>query len=651
MEPSTSEPQDSRELPASLAGIASLAALTRGDPAIRIAVLDGPVDTAHPAFAQANLESIAGPPLDLHGEAAGHGTHVASLIFGQPGGPVPGVAPGCTGLLVPIFHDGQDGALIPCSQLDLARAIQTGLAAGAHIISISGGQQGPATGADRYLLDALETCEAGNVLVVAAAGNEGCECANVPAAIESVLAVGALNAQGEPLESSNWDPGYHSHGIAAIGESIVGAVPGGGIAAKSGTSFANALVAGVAALLLSVQLLRFGTTDARAVRKALIESASISNPSMELARRCLAGRLDIDRALQSVLLACSNFAPPFARSSRAPDRPPLPGAGVWAASDSNFFQPSPQGELSMQEQEITMAEAAPSESAVSSASPQAVAASQIVPAGCGCGGALAAPSMVYVLGQIAYDFGTEARRDSLVQAGLTEPQDAAAVVAFVTEHPEFAPAIIWLVYQDSTAIYAVQPVGAYAATGYERLLGAFNSQITEGVEIVSIPGYAAGSVTLFNGQSVPVIAPEIRGIYHWSKAALVKAVTAEVANDDGVRVARETHLGNFLDRVYYELRNLGVAAHERAINYSATNAHQIDQVFENAIKSSLMLDRIEYERSPICRPRSDCWDIKLSFFNPARRFEQAKQVYRFTVDVSDVIPVTVGKVRHWEVYQ
>lgn len=651
MQPDTSEAQDSRELPAALPGVASLAALTRGDPAIRIAVLDGPVDTVHPAFANANFQYISGPPPDLHGAAAQHGTHVASLIFGKPGGPVPGVAPGCTGLLVPIFHDGSDGTLIPCSQLDLARAIQGALAAGAHLISISGGQLGPAAGADRYLLAALEACEASNTLVIAAAGNEGCECANVPAAIQSVLAVGALNALGEPLDSSNWDAGYHSHGITAIGESIVGAVPGGGVAPKSGTSFANALVAGVAALLLSVQRLKSGTTDARAVRNALIQSASICDPNMALARRCLAGRLDIDRALNNVLLACSSFTSPLARFSRAPDRPPLPSAGVRAASDSNVFQPSLKGEISMQEQEIIMAETAPSESLASAASPQATATSQVLPAGCGCGGASAAPSMVYVLGQIAYDFGTEARRDSLVQAGLTQPQDAAAVVAFVTEHPEFAPALIWLVYQDSTPIYAVQPVGAYAAIGYERLRGALNSQITEGVDVVSIPGYAAGSVTLFNGQSVPVIAPEIRGMYHWSKAALVKAVTAELASDAGAREAREAHLGNFLDRVYYELRNFGVAPHERAINYSATNAHQIDQVFENAIKSSLMLDRIEYERSPICRPRSDCWDIKLSFFNPARRFEQAKQVYRFTVDVSDVIPVTVGKVRHWEVYQ
>ncbi|MCP4549327.1 MAG: peptidase S8, partial [bacterium] len=62
------------------------------------------------------------------------------------------------------------------------------------------------------------------------------------------------------------------------------------------------------------------------------------------------------------------------------------------------------------------------------------------------------------------------------------------------------------------------------------------------------------------------------------------------------------------------------------------------------------LDQIDVERSPICRPESDCWDVKLTFFNPTKRIEQARVVYRFTIDVSDVVPVTVGPVRHWHVY-
>ncbi len=70
----------------------------------------------------------------------------------------------------------------------------------------------------------------------------------------------------------------------------------------------------------------------------------------------------------------------------------------------------------------------------------------------------------------------------------------------------------------------------------------------------------------------------------------------------------------------------------------------------NLATDTLELDGIDVEVSPICRPGSECWDVKLTFFDPARRLERARRVYRFTVDVSDVVPVTVGTVRAWSVY-
>jgi hypothetical protein len=59
------------------------------------------------------------------------------------------------------------------------------------------------------------------------------------------------------------------------------------------------------------------------------------------------------------------------------------------------------------------------------------------------------------------------------------------------------------------------------------------------------------------------------------------------------------------------------------------------------------LDTIETERSPICRLDSVCYVAKLTYFNPRKVFEQARKVHRFTVDVSDVVPVMVGPVRSW----
>lgn len=142
-------------------------------------------------------------------------------------------------------------------------------------------------------------------------------------------------------------------------------------------------------------------------------------------------------------------------------------------------------------------------------------------------------------------------------------------------------------------------------------------------------------------------------MYSWSTRALVAAVLGETPKQKeqlALQQQKAEEIRNFLERVYYELRNLGLTSQERAINFAATNAFQVEHVYRNAIQTGFKLDSIDVERSPVCNPESDCWDVKLTFFNPGKRLEQARTVYRFTVDVSDTVPVTIGKVRNWHVY-
>src|SRR5690349_2966760 len=125
---------------AEIDGLKELWIETHGDPRIVIAVLDGPVDQSHPCFVDTNLlslETLVSATVTL-GAASQHGTHIASVIFGQHGSPVTGIAPSCSGLIVPIFEEGDSGELAPCSQIDLARAILQAVQHGAHIINISG---------------------------------------------------------------------------------------------------------------------------------------------------------------------------------------------------------------------------------------------------------------------------------------------------------------------------------------------------------------------------------------------------------------------------------------------------------------------------------------------------------------------------------
>ncbi len=96
------------------------------------------------------------------------------------------------------------------------------------------------------------------------------------------------------------------------------------------------------------------------------------------------------------------------------------------------------------------------------------------------------------------------------------------------------------------------------------------------------------------------------------------------------------------------MRNLGQTSRDRALNFAATNAFQAVSVFSSAIADGRELDTIQVEKSPYCRLNSDCWDVKLKFFDPENS-RRARKVFRFTVDVADWIPVTLGKVKSWSV--
>ncbi|MGH7998871.1 MAG: hypothetical protein ACREPR_05440 [Brasilonema sp.] len=219
-----------------------------------------------------------------------------------------------------------------------------------------------------------------------------------------------------------------------------------------------------------------------------------------------------------------------------------------------------------------------------------------------------------------------------------------SLLDYLAGNPWEAQSLIWTLNLDATPIYAIMPAGPYASVAYERLRSFLGD---ENIERVSIPDYLAGSVKLLSGQVVPAIMPEVRGMYSWSVAALIEelrqAYPAGPSEEEYRNKIRE-----YLERIYYEFRNLGVTPQERALNFSATSAYQIADVMSTGTNADIGLDTITVEKSPICRPESDCYDVKLQFFN-LQDSRRAGKVFRFTVDVSDVIPVTVGSVRSWSI--
>jgi cyanobactin maturation PatA/PatG family protease len=238
------------------------------------------------------------------------------------------------------------------------------------------------------------------------------------------------------------------------------------------------------------------------------------------------------------------------------------------------------------------------------------------------------------------------------------PFVAEQMVKYLEENPSESTKLIWTFNLELTPIYAIEAEVPYAREVYEFLRKALKGQIQKEdshnhITRVSLPGFLSDkTVRLFSGQILPVVVAQHRGLWSWNVRSLIDAVVSKFDPKEhgGVRAS----LHNFLDKVYYELRNLGQSSPDRALNYSATNAFQAREAIINALHPKeavpgagiYTLDDITVSKSPFCRMDSDCWDVKLTFFDPEND-RRARMVMRFTVDVSDELPVTLGPVRHW----
>ena len=248
----------------------------------------------------------------------------------------------------------------------------------------------------------------------------------------------------------------------------------------------------------------------------------------------------------------------------------------------------------------------------------------------GRGRARQAGGLVFALGQIGYDLISEARRDSIRQhMGGTggNPSDASQMLGYLKENPWEAASIVWTLRFDQTPLYAIVPAGPFAARIYDLLREFLDEQAQGRSRWSRSPGGWPARCALFNGQVVPAVIPELRGMYSWTTDALVKAVVGDRRRSSpaerrrGVRPPRQ---GRGRPRVPPE--SLPRAAQPRIDRRGARRELRGDQRLRGRRRSSnrpsgnrWSLDTIEVERSPICRPDSDCWDVKIHFFYPSAR--------------------------------
>lgn len=280
-----------------------------------VGVIDTGVDYSHPDLADnawINTDEIAGDGIDndgngyiddIHGINAitdagdpmddqGHGTHVSGTI-GASGNNSTGV--------VGVNHE---VSIVGCKFLDAAGNGSTSDAikcidymvnlknSGVNLRVLNNSWGGG--GYSQALADAMTVSEQADILFVAAAGNDEVDNdanPHYPSSYEheSVLAIASTDSNDNLSDFSQW--GATSVDMGAPGSGILSTVPGNGYANYSGTSMATPHVAGVAALVLSVNP-DLTTSEL----KALLMSSGDANAALQ--GKTLAGtRLNANQAL------------------------------------------------------------------------------------------------------------------------------------------------------------------------------------------------------------------------------------------------------------------------------------------------------------------------------------------------------------------
>ena len=236
----------------------SVIASTSGGNGVNVAVLDTGVLKTH-----ADLKNRVAQCKDFTNlrtpikdgscdDKNGHGTHVSGIILADAGNDklgIYGVAPEANLFAYKVC--GNDGS---CWADDIATAIKTAADNGSNIINMSLGSDNESA----FIKDAINYAALKDVLIVAAAGNDGPYPASIdyPAANPGVLAVGAINdlilvpdwsSIGINSSTSPFVVEEKDMEFGAPGVKVESTWKNGGYAILSGTSMSSPHVAGLAA--------------------------------------------------------------------------------------------------------------------------------------------------------------------------------------------------------------------------------------------------------------------------------------------------------------------------------------------------------------------------------------------------------------------
>jgi subtilisin family serine protease len=268
---------------------------------VTVAVIDSGVDATHPDLdGQVKLRRNF---VDAYPDGAeAHGTAVAGIIAAREGNGlgIAGVAPGAKLLALRACWE-TAGPPARCNSFTLGKAINFALMSDARVINMSLG--GPR---DRLLEALLDAALARGVTLVGAADPAQPD-GGFPASHPGVIAVASDTQRAPP-------PGS----LRAPGTDVPTSLPGARFGMVSGSSYAAAHVAGLAALVLE---LRPGTAPARL--RADLDGGARVLPAALASGSGQAGSIDACAAVARAAGTCFCLCPSTATTASLPSpRPP-----------------------------------------------------------------------------------------------------------------------------------------------------------------------------------------------------------------------------------------------------------------------------------------------------------------------------------------
>jgi hypothetical protein len=307
----------------------------QGDPALIIALVDTGVEGDHPELTnrlRPGFDTVELGPRDLSGglqllgdlsgpdpnpdDENGHGTSCAGIIGASGQRIPPGLAGQCSVMPMRVLGSARlTGKAEPIgigAIPDIDAGVKRAIDLDAKVLNMSFGtlesalgEHDPPPHADVVRYGLAREC-----IMIAASGNSGRAERCLPAALEGVIAVGSVNAEGKP--STFTTRGDHV-ALCAPGERVV-TTGLHGYQMVTGTSFAAPFVTATVALLVSRARRRSYPLDHRAIKRIVCESARPWPPGQE--RGYGTGVLDTAQALRTLDQEINRSAHP--EPNRAP---------------------------------------------------------------------------------------------------------------------------------------------------------------------------------------------------------------------------------------------------------------------------------------------------------------------------------------------